>query len=228
MSASAVPLVATRGRRNHRLIPSRFPPIALFDAALSPEEATAAFALEAATNERLAEVRGRLAALPAAERAAGPGAGYAMAAFLHGAAGRFNDGRLGAWYAALERETAIDEVAFHLRRRLAASAAGFPAVMDLRELVSRPRARLRDLARLPPRQAAPLLRPDDYARSQIYGLTARTAGADGLLWPSVRRCGGTCLVLFKPRLCLPVAQGDHYRFAWDSAGAFQAHRLTAV
>src|SRR5690606_34876044 len=138
------------------------------------------------------------------------------AAFLHGGAGRFNDEALGAWYAACERETAVAEVAFHQHRRFAASAAGFPAVMDLRELVSRPRARLRDLRRLPAQRVRPLLDPDDYEVGQAYGRVARAEGADGLLWPSVRRDGGTCLVLFRPRLCLPVTQGDHYRFAWDA------------
>jgi RES domain-containing protein len=217
-----------RRERTHRLIPSRFPPIGIFDIGLTAEEVAAAFEIEAATNERLNDLRGRLHLFPPAELATGDGAGFAMAALLHGAAGRFNDDALGAWYAGFEVATAIAEVAYHHHRRLSLSAAGFPAIAEMRELVSRVSAELADLHGAGVAERAPLLDPDPatYAEGQGFARALREAGESGLVYPAVRRAGGTCLVLWRPRLCLPVTQGAHFRLAWNAEGALDVDRLT--
>lgn len=217
-----------RRERTHRLIPSRFPPIGIFEIGMTPEEAAAAFELEAATNERLTDLRGRLHAIAPSDVASGEGAGFAMAAFLHGAAGRFNDASLGAWYAAFDVATAVAEVAWHHRRRLALSAAGFPAIAEMRELVSRVTAELIDLHASSAAERAGLLDPDPgtYAEGQGFARTQREAGEHGLIYPSVRRNGGDCLVLWRPRLCLPIVQGAHFRLAWNAEGMLDVDRLT--
>ncbi|HKY94708.1 MAG TPA: RES family NAD+ phosphorylase [Kiloniellales bacterium] len=214
--------------RTHRLIPSRFPPIGIFDIGLTAAETAAAFELEAATNERLNDLRGRLHLIAPRDLAAGDGAGFVMAAFLHGAAGRFNDDTLGAWYAAFDVATAIAEVAYHHHRRLTQSAAGFPAIAEMRELVSRVTAELPDLRTSSAAERARLLDPDPatYGEGQAVARVLREAGESGLLYPAVRHAGGTCLVLWRPRLCLPMTQGAHFRLAWNAEGVLDVNRLS--
>lgn len=141
-----------------------------------------------------------------------------MAAFLHPApaGGRFNGPQLGAWSAACELETAIAETVHHNHRRLAASAAGFPNRIEMRELPSTPEVRLTDL-RADDRVHA----PDDHGPSQAFGEAERAAGRDGILYRSMRRPGGENVAIYKPRRLLPVTQGDHFAYLWDGAGGWR-------
>src|SRR5882724_1160074 len=107
--------------RSHRLIPSRYPPIGLFDEYGTPEDAAAAMELETMSNDRTSGALGRLNAIPKGDWALGKsGSNMAMAAFLHPApgGGRFNTEALGAWYASQRVETAIQETLHHNERRL--------------------------------------------------------------------------------------------------------------
>ena len=124
----------------HRLIASRFPTVGVFDdLTADPADLAIAFLLESATNDRLSVLSRRLPLLPATEIVQGPGATQVMAAFLHAdeIGGRFTDGRLGAWYASLDVETAIAETVHHNTRRLRLSENGFPSSIQMRELVAR-------------------------------------------------------------------------------------------
>jgi RES domain-containing protein len=213
--------------RTHRLIASRWPTIGVFDDVMSAEDAIAALELEAATNDRLTDALGRLRAIPEAEWAIGNagGATLAMAAFLHPAetGGRFNSPQLGAWYAACDIDTAIDETAYHHHKRLVASTGGFPSRIQMRELLSKPDVDLIDV-----RAEDGYHAPDDYGPSQAFGEAIRNAGHDGIFYLSVRRRGGNNVAIYKPRRLLPVIQGDHYEYVWDAAGTFNAARLTGV
>ncbi len=85
----------------YRLIPSRFPPIGLFDTVARAADLRAVMELAGWTNDRL--VAERINRLPEGEWVHGrPNASVVMAAFLHVAPTgmRFNSADLGAWYAA--------------------------------------------------------------------------------------------------------------------------------
>src|SRR5690606_13980174 len=100
-----------------RLIPSRFPPIGLFDTVTTAADMDAVMELVGWTNDRL--VADRVARLPASERVYGrANSSIVMAAFLHAQPGgaRFNSSELGAWYASANLATAAAEVGHHLRR----------------------------------------------------------------------------------------------------------------
>ena len=219
-------------RPTHRLIASRWPTVGVFDDLVDPADAEAAMELEGVTNDRLTGALGRLAAIPAQDRTVGEqGATIAMAAFLHPSpgGGRFSSELLGAWYAACEPETAIQEALFHHGRRLRASEGGFPNRIEMREMLSSPQASLCDLRGLG--EQRPELydpAPSHYHRSQQFGENLRGLGADGIIYDSVRRAGGINIVLFKPRLAVPVVQGDHYLYTWDSSGTASVARLTNV
>src|ERR1700735_2479864 len=94
--------------------------------------------LESATNGRLVAQESGLPELDSRELVFGR-AGYTFinAAFTHTRPGgnRFNDASRGAWYCALESETAIGEVSYHLTRELEAIGR-FENVTDYAELIA--------------------------------------------------------------------------------------------
>ncbi len=115
--------LATARQRTHRLIPSRFPPLATFQAVTRPEDLESVLELEGWTNDRL--VTHRLKRLHRSEWGFGrPNASVVMAAFLHSApqGTRFAGPDLGAWYASSTLNTAMTEIASGIRREIALSA----------------------------------------------------------------------------------------------------------
>lgn len=222
MSLDAKPFKA----KTHRLIGSRWPTVGVFDDCMDPEAVEAAIALETLTNDRLTNVT-VLNAIPKWDWAVGSGATVAMAAFLHPSPGRFNSVEIGAWYAALDVQTAVAETMHHHERRLRASAAAFPALIQMRELISSPEAKLVDI-RGEQREQADLYAGEDYGASSAFGETVRREGGDGIWYSSVRRSEGQNVVIYKPRLLVPVLQGDHYEYTWDAQGNSNAYKLTNI
>ena len=216
--------------RAFRLIATRWPTVGVFDDLVSANDALAAMELEGATNDRLTGALGRLDAIPREEWALGSqGAFLVMAAFMHPAppGGRFNSPALGAWYASLDIETAIEETLYHNTRRLRASDDGFPNRIQMRELVSSPKAQLLDIRGLA-EEMPDLYDPDSYSGSQVFGEERRSQGSDGIWFDSVRRAESENIVIFKPKLVPPVLQGDHFEYVWDTYGAHTISRLTNV
>ena len=193
-----------------RLIPSQFPPIPAFDNVASANDLAAVMELEGWTNDRL--VRERLARLPNDQWVYGrPNASVVMASFLHASpdGARFSRPDLHAWYASINVDTAIAEVAHHLRR--AAWHAGKRTYTnDYRTFVA---ILLGDYDDLRGRQAElpDLYRGNDYTASQAHGEQRRADGADGIIYDSVRLSGGTNVVAFKPPNVIDVTVADHWR-----------------
>ena len=215
--ASALATARVRGT-GHRLVPSQFPPIGVFDSLVSPADAIDAMKLEGLTNDRLQLPITRSQLLAKDDWLVGqPGATAVMAAFLHAApsGGRFTSGDLGAWYAARSLDTAISETVFHQTRRVAASSElRMQATIAMRELTHSLDARLVDL-RGTPQQNAALYNPNSYANSQPFGERVRRAAIAGIVYDSVRHAGGTCFVIYRPRIIPPVRQGMHLEYRWS-------------
>lgn len=231
LSAGIAKFPVTRFRaRTHRLIASRYPPIGVFDTVAAPEDVEAALLIESLTNDRVNEMLHRLHRLDRREWVLDqPGATLVMAAFCHPApgGGRFNTEALGAWYCATEIETAISETVYHHTRRLAHSAAGFRQSIQMRELIAHPGAEFHDIRSLRWSRAE-LYDPNSYAASQRFGETLRGLGANGIVYYSVRRDGGTSLVVYRPSLLPPVLQGDHYDYRWSGSPEPVVVRLSGV
>lgn len=205
-----------------RLIPSRFPPIGLFDTVSTAADLEAVMELAGWTNDRL--VRERVARLPQGDWAFGrPNASIVMAAFLHAApsGGRFNGPDLGAWYASAAMPTAIAEVGHHLRRE--ALARGLEGMTRTFRAYS---ARL-DGSYVDIRGAEPQLHATgDHSAGQAYGEQLRASGEDGLLYSSVRHRGGTNACAYRPSKVQDVTQTDHFEIAVTTAGRrIEATRL---
>jgi len=61
---------------------------------------------------------------------------------------------------------------------------------------------------------AACLNPRSYVESQTLAEPLLHAGSLGVVYPSVRRSGGTCLACFRPSLVGNVRRGRTLRFTW--------------
>lgn len=192
-----------------RVIPTRHPPIALFERAASPEDVEENLRLEAAFNAHHGEFLAP-ALPPRSQWVVGPGAGYIMAPFTYPNPSRFSDGTFGVFYGGLEEATAILEVAFHRGRFMAATALG-PMVLEHLILTATCTGSLEDL-----RASAPHLHdPDHYEASQAFGRSLKEEDRDGLLYDSVCAPGGACAGLFKPRTLRDCRASRPLSYFWD-------------
>jgi len=199
----------------YRIIPSRFPPISLFEAVADPADLEAVYAIEAMTNDRLRDETGELSLVPPEDRVSGPGTSAIMAAFTHlnPAGDRFTDGSYGVFYAGLTLATAIAETRHHRTQFL--EATDEPAQeLDMRVYAVDLDACLHDIRGQ--REALhALYHPSSYALSQETARTLRDGGSDGMVYESVRDRGGECTAVFRPRLLSNCRQERHLCYVWD-------------
>jgi hypothetical protein len=222
--AKAPPRRYLRGTRQVRIIPSRFPPVMLFETLAAPEELEILYAIEALTNDRVQAEAGNLFLLPKEEWVTGAGASVVMAAFTHiGRVSRFSDGRYGVYYASFDEETAIAETVFHTERRLRDTDEP-PIELDLRAYVGRVEKPLEDIRG---KGYVHLRDPDirTWSSCQRFGSERREGGAWGLVYLSARRAGGQCIAAFRPRAVSLPKQGKHLRYSWDGT---RIERVLAV
>ena len=200
---------------SYRLVPSRFPPVGLFDRVSDPADLEVVLAVESLTNDRLRDEVGEIRLVPVEERVSGPGTTPIMAAFTHLNPGgsRFSDGTYGVYYAAREIETSIAEVAHHRANFLARTreAAG---EVDMRCYLAKIDARVIDVRGWGKRRPD-IMNADRYEEAQRFGKARRAEGAAGIAYDSVRRAGGQCVAVFRPRVVAPVIQGPHICLVWD-------------
>lgn len=206
----------------YRLIPSHFPPIALFENLLDASELDAAYALESLTNDRLQDEVGNIALVAPEDRMAGPGTTAIMAAFTHiGIPSRFTDGRFGIYYAGLSLETALAESRFSRGRFLRATDEP-PQVLTMRCYHCEVHASLVDV-----RADEQVHNPDSFVYAQAIGRQLKSNNEMGILYRSVRHTGGECIAALRPKALTPPAiQAGHYQFHWD--GNSIAHVLAVT
>jgi hypothetical protein len=199
----------------HRLIASRYPTVGLYDRIADPADLDVVFAVEALTNPRMRDELGQLQLVPPDERISGPGSTPIMAAFTHlnPEGSRFSDGSWGVYYAAQDLDTAIAEVSHHRAVFLARTAE--PAIdVDLRLVSATLDAALHDLR--PLRRSRPAVYdPAGYTASRPLGAALRAAGSPGVLYHSVRRAGGLCAGVFRPRALKAAREAAHIALHWD-------------
>jgi RES domain-containing protein len=178
--------------------------------------------LESVTNGRLKAQEAGLPELDPRELVFGrAGFTFINAAFTHTRPGgnRFNAEDRGAWYCAFEIETAIDEVSYHLTRELEAIGR-FENATDYAELIADFYGVFHDLRAID-RANEPALHGDPnvaYPAGQTLANRLRSeATSNGIVYPSARRAGGTCLVAFRPDLVQNMRQGSIWRLEWQGS-----------
>ena len=213
----------------HRLIASRYPTVGIFDTVASPEDVAALFELEGWTSDWLSAEMGRLETIPRSEWVVGvQGASIIMAAFCYPSDDgcRFTDAEVGAWYCALDLDTAIAETVHHHSRRLL-KAGMFHARIQMRQLTANVDALFHDIRGQVLTRPA-LYDPNSYGASQAFGSKLRAGGSNGVTYDSVRRDGGECLVVFRPKLLPAALQADHLEYLWNGTPTPAVSRLTNV
>lgn len=227
------PLSLVRQFDTHRLIPSRH--LARGDSVLvqiaeDDEHLQAIFELDAATNDRVLAAQQLLPGIGLEELVfAVPHASVINASFCHAhpLGSRFSGPERGAWYAGFELETAQAEVAFHKTVQLA-EIGRFEDSVTYDDYLADFTATFHDLRR--PGAGAQRTRvrgyldPASYVKSQALAERLMADGSLGVVYPSVRRAGGTCVACFRPALVSNVRRGRTYRFTWsgDAAPAIAA------
>ncbi|GJG87097.1 hypothetical protein tb265_22780 [Gemmatimonadetes bacterium T265] len=208
----------------HRLISSRYRPgseSVLTLIADSTPDLRDLFDLDHATNDRLLAEHDLLPGIGVHELVFGlPNYRVVNAAFTHAhpSGSRWNGPERGAWYAAFELETSQAEIAFHKTVALA-EVGRFEDSVTYDDYVSDVRGFLHDVrpAADPDGRFAACLAPDSYVASQLLAESLLAAGSLGVVYPSVRRDGGTCVACFRPALVADVRRDATYRFTWAGA-----------
>lgn len=213
MKVDSTPFTTTLAEHlptSHRMVPSKFPPIVLFEHLLDPDELDLAYDLESLTNSRLRDEAGDISLVAREDRLVGPGSSPIMAAFTHiGFASRFTDGSFGVYYAGLAIETAIRETVYH-RERFLSSTQEPACQVVMRQYICHVQQPLLDI-----RCDAVLHDPDNYSAPQHFASQQRQRQHWGLHYSSVRHPGGECVAVFRPIALSPVLQGSHYAYYWD-------------
>jgi hypothetical protein len=216
------PVTLVRQIDTHRLIPSRHLPrgdSVLADIAADDTHLQAIFELDSATNDRLLAEYAPLPGIGVDELVFSvPGSAVINASFCHpnplGA--RFNGPDRGAWYAGFELATSQAEVGFHKSVQLA-EVGRFEDSVTYDDYLADFSARLHDLRRA--RGFRACLDPDSYVESQALAERLLEAGSLGVVYPSVRHEGGTCLACFRPALVGNMRRAHTYRFTWEGKPA---------
>lgn len=198
-----------------RIIPSRFPPIQLFERVADPADLDAVIALESLTNPRLRDEVGEIQLVPPDERVSGPGSSVVMAAFTHlnPEGSRFSDGSYGVFYAAKQLATAIAETRHHRERFMRATKQAGQQ-LDMRVYLVDVVGRMHDLRGQQATNPGVYDR-DSYAASQALARALRDQGSSGIAYDSVRHPGGQCVAVFRPRLLSSCRQERHLCYVWD-------------
>ncbi|XOV85077.1 MAG: RES family NAD+ phosphorylase [bacterium] len=204
------------GADQYRIIPSRLPPISIYEEFVAPDELEITYALESMTNDRLQAQAGHLYLLDKKDWVTGPGASVVMAAFTHiGQKSRFSDGSYGVYYAGLDAETAIAETVFHQERRMRETAEKAIEI-DMRCYSGTVEAPLEDI-RGTGFSAFQHQSIDSWPVCQRFAAQRRAENAAGLLYKSARHVGGECIAGFRTRTVSVPQQSRHLRYCWNGS-----------
>lgn len=209
-------------RDTHRLIPAQFADggaSVLARLTDDPKTLEAIFELDNATNDRLLAESRLSPGIDERELVFGiPSYRIINAAFCHPApsGSRFNSADRGAWYASFELETSQAEVAYHRQLWLKETAWNEEDTADYLDYLADFHAEFHDLRASAPHAAdyAECLSPTSYAASQALAARLLALSAAGIVYPCVRRKGGTCLACFRPVLVTNVRKGGIFAFTF--------------
>lgn len=223
--ASLPPVTSLRRFDTHRLLPAKYG--SNFESVLTriadnDEHLQQIFELDNATNARLeAEENLRPGITPRELVFNVPHYRIINAAFTHpnplGA--RFSTPDRGAWYAAFELATAKAEIIFHKSVEFAEINWAEREVLQYDEYLADFTGSFHDLRpdSVPegqPNRFAECLNPGSYIESQKLSVDLLHQGSLGVIYPSVRRPGGTCIACFRPSVVANVRKGNRFRLTW--------------
>ena len=200
-----------------RIIPSRFPPIQLFERVANPADLEAVIAVESLTNDRVRDKVGDIRLVSPEDRISGPNASVIMAAFAHlnPNGSRFSNGTFGVFYAAGDLDTAVAETRYH-RENFMRVTHQRAMELDMRVYLTDLNGDLHDIRAMKASMPG-VYDSNDYAPGQRLGRTLRGQDSWGIAFDSVRREGGECVGVFRPPALSNCRQERHLCYVWDGA-----------
>ena len=212
---------ALRQDDTHRLIPTIY--IGEGESVLArltadDEDLDRLLELEGATNDRLLGEAGLLPGISVHELVFGISYAHIVnAAFTHAhpMGSRFNLADRGAWYAAFALETSQAEVAFHKAQELQEINWQDEEVVTYADYLADFRADFHDIRG--ESEFAKCLDPGSYQNSQSLARELLKEGSPGIVYPSVRHKGGSCLACFRPALVINVRRGPTVALTFEDA-----------
>ena len=185
------------------------------------------FALDNATNQRLAAERGAMPGIGIDELVFGvPNFRIINAAYTYPRpeGSRFNSGQRGAWYCAFDADTALAEIIFHKTVEYA-EIDYFNDSVSYQMMLADFSAQFHDLRKASGFKAC--LDPNSYVASQELAETLLDAGSMGIVYPSVRNKMGVNLVCFRPALVNNARRAGVYQLTWSGSAAPAVKKLKA-
>ncbi len=196
--------------------------------------------LDGATNDRVQGEHHGLSGISVFELVYGiPNAHIVNAAFTHSSrsGSRFSDETRGGWYAAEELDTSIAEVSYHKARRLSeiivpdlpgerpdqdlSTYDDWLADFDGEFHMLEPAGEFSEYL-----QPEPV--PECYANSQRLAKELLDRQSNGLIYPSVRRAGATCIVCFRPALVFHPRRSQRYELRLTATEQGYQHEVHSV
>ena len=214
-SRTLPPVSLVRRSETHRFIASKYGESVLARIADSSRHLDDIFKLDIATNERTLVESGIPAGIDVHELVFGlPYSQIVNAAFTHPhpLGSRFNGPDRGAWYSGFEVETSMAEIAFHKTIDLLEIGV-LEDDVTYDDYTADFSAEFHDLRG--PKRFAKFLNPKSYVASQQLAEELLAKGSLGIVYPSVRNSGGTCIACFRPALVTNVRRESTYRFIWS-------------
>jgi len=216
-----LPTTSIDRRDTHRLIPAQFADGGVSVLARLTDDADTLegiFQLDNATNDRLLAESRLSPGIDERELVFGiPSYRIINASFCHPSpvGGRFSSPDRGAWYAGFELQTSQAEIAYHRQIWLRETAWDEEDTADYLDYLADFRAEFHDLRATT--EHTDCLSPTSYAASQALAAQLLQLGSAGIVYPSVRRAGGTCIACFRPVLVTNVRKGYIYTFVFPNS-----------
>lgn len=189
-----------------RLIPSRFPPVSVYDGLVADGRVEALVAVEDITNPRLRSID-RLARLRPGVPADAPRLqnwNHAPFAYGNPEGSRFFDHLRPCLELAADRQTAL-AVSVARRERFLARTREAPIGLDMRMLRTPAEGRFVDLRHV----------PADLDAKACREIGSRVSSeADGVLYHPPERSSATCLAVLRASVLGRSIQTVHYRYVW--------------
>src|ERR1700722_2541092 len=212
----APPLTDLRRFDTHRLLPAKYSPN--YDSVLTriadnDEDLQRIFELDNATNARLLSEENRSPGISQRELVFHvPNYHVINAAFTHShpLGARFSTPERGDWYVAFELATAKAEFIFHKSIEFAEINWKEREEIGYDDYLTDFTAAFHDLRGV----VDEALSPVSYLRSQQLAVELMELGSLGIVYPSVRREGGTCLACFRPSIVANVRKSARYKLIW--------------
>ena len=230
MDITQLPIRNIKWQPSWRIIPSRFPPIALFERVANVEEYDVIYTIESLTNPRLRDEVGDIELVPREERLFGEGTGHIMAAFTHlnPIGSRFTDGSYGVYYAAHTLNTAIIETKYH-REQFFKSFNSPKTAVDMRVLLADLNANLHDISGMHI-ELTDIYDTNSYVASQMLAkkLRSKAINSYGIHYNSVRNPQGKCVAIFRPKALSQCRQERHLCYVWDGQNISHIYRKSLL